>query len=233
MPAPRIVLVCLPDDSEGDWFSASEILDHHDLPSGTPQPIYPVRHRPILGWLTRWTRRHLIRPVRRAGTVTLAAGGRRGRLDWERAVDTAAVQATYRWREWARTVHGLPVARPWADFAAKTKGSRSATDEEARRQFEQQPRVAAMLAYNANPSHRVELDPYRLEDFQAGEYAYVVLHWQYAVAVDALITVDGQLLQPQSASLADRLRYLGKATTYLSSLRGRQRVLALTLADPA
>jgi hypothetical protein len=231
VPTPRMIVVCLPEGSEGDWFSASEVLDHHELPSGTPHPIYPLRRRSLLDWLTPWRKRRLIRPVRRAGT-TFAAGGRRHTLDWDRAVTDAANLAGYRWREWARTVDGLPPARPWADFIAKTTGARSITVDEARRQYEQQPQVTAMLAYNANPHHPHELDPYKLEEFQAGEQAFVVLHWQYAIAGDAVVTADGDLLQPASASLADRLRYLGKATAYLDGLRRAQQVLALTLAEP-
>jgi hypothetical protein len=37
----------MPADRDLDWFSASEILDWHKLPAGTPHTIFPVR-RPHL-----------------------------------------------------------------------------------------------------------------------------------------------------------------------------------------
>jgi hypothetical protein len=75
-----------------------------------------------------------------------------------------------------------------------------------------------MLAYNAHPVAGDRLDPYELDAYQAGEATYTVVVWQHAVAADALITDDGRVLQPSSASLADRLRYLAVAGAYV---RGR------------
>ena len=60
---------------------------------------------------------------------------------------------------------------------------------------------------------------------------YVALHWQSAVAGDALITPDGQLLQPASASVADRLRYLAEANAVIRAATGDQH-LACVHATP-
>ena len=53
------------------------------------------------------------------------------------------------------------------------------------------------------------------------------MHWQYAIAADTLITDDGRLLEPASASLADRLRYLAGAGAYLRGLSRRHQLLAV------
>jgi hypothetical protein len=57
--------------------------------------------------------------------------------------------------------------------------------------------------------------------------AYTVVHWQRAIAADALITDDGRLLQPASASLADRLRYLVEAGVFLRGLSRRHQLPAV------
>jgi hypothetical protein len=66
-----------------------------------------------------------------------------------------------------------------------------------------------------------------LDAYQAGEATYTVVHWQHAIAADALITDDGRLLHPASASLADRLRYLAEAGAYLRGLSRRHQLLAV------
>jgi hypothetical protein len=103
--------------------------------------------------------------------------------------------------------------------------------EEAVRRFEAQPRVLAMLAYNTHPVARHRRDPYELDAYQAGEATYTVVHWQHAIAADTLITDDGRLLQPASASLADRLRYLAEAGTYLRGLSRRHQLLAVKVTN--
>jgi hypothetical protein len=56
-----------------------------------------------------------------------------------------------------------------------------------------------------------------------------VVHWQHAIAADALITDDGRLLEPASAGLADRLRYLAEAGVYLRGLSRRHHLLAVKI----
>jgi hypothetical protein len=168
--------------------------------------------------------------VRRRGAVTRAAGGRRSRFDLTGAAVTANTEAAARWRTWAQVVRDTPPARSWAEFlAAYTADPKKLSMEEAVRRFEVQPRVLAMLAYNAHPVARHRLDPYDLEAYQAGEATYTVAHRQHAIAADAKITDHRRLLQPASASLADRLRYLAEAGAYLRGLSRRHQLLAVNL----
>jgi hypothetical protein len=227
----RTVIVCMPAGDTIDWFSASEILDWHKLPAGTPCPIFPVRRPRIVGWCSRWSARHLVQAVRHFGAVTHAAGGRRSRLDLTAAVAAANAAAVHRWRTWDQVVSATPVARTWGDFLVQHKANRTkVTLDEARRRFEEQPRVLAMLSYNAHPVARIELDPYELDAFQAGEATYTAMHWQQAITGDAVITDDGRLIEPASETLAGRLRFLAEAGGYLRKLRRSHQVLALTIA---
>jgi hypothetical protein len=227
----RTVIVCMPADTPIDWFSASELLDWHDLPAGTPRVMFPVRRPHLIGWVSRWSARHLVRATRRFGSVVWAAGGRKSRLDLTAAVTGASQNAVYRWRIWAQVVRNTPEARPWGEFLAQHKANpRKVSLEEARRRFENHPRVVAMLTYNSHPSCRVELDPYELEAYQAGEATYAVMHWQQAITGDAVVTDDGRLIEPASSSLADKLRFLAEAGAYLNGLRRSHQILAVTVA---
>ncbi|WP_238015013.1 hypothetical protein KZZ52_33765 [Dactylosporangium sp. AC04546] len=231
MSTSRTVIICTPAGEAIDWFTASEVLDWHKLPTGTPLPQFPVRHRRIIGWFTRWSQRHLVRPERRFGAVTRTAGGRVGRLDLTAAVAAAHQVAAHRWRVWAQVVRTAPVARSWADFLAQhTKDPQKLSLDEARRRFEAQPRVLAMLAYNAHPNARAELDPYELDAYQAGEATYTAVHWQHAVTGDLVITDDGRLIEPASTSLADRLRFQAEAAAYVHKRGRKEHLIAVTIA---
>jgi hypothetical protein len=231
MPETRTVIVCMPAGKPIDWFSASEMLDWHSLPSGTPHPFYPVRRRSVFGWFSRWSQRNLVEAVRRFGAVTRAAGGRRSRLDLTGAAAAANTHATHQWHTWAQVVRNTPAAKPWDDFLAQHNASPDKLSmEEAVRRFEAQPRVLAMLAYSGHPVARCHLDPYELDAYQAGEATYTTLHWQKALAGDVMITNDGRLLKPASQSLADQLRYLTEAGAYLRKLRHGHQIIAVKIA---
>jgi len=225
----RTVIVTLADDSSANWLTISQILTWHKLPAAVPNPAFPVRHRPWTGWLTRWTTRHLIDPVRRHGGITHAAGGRRSRLDLDQYAATARDQAVVRWRTFdAHIARTTPVAKPWEVFLAEhTKAPDKLALDEALRRFEAQPRVLAMLAHNTYPTRAFDLDPDELAALQAGEAVYVALAWQRVITGDALITPDGRLLQPASTTLADRLRYLGEATRIIHGLGKHHFVIAV------
>ena len=116
--------------------------------------------------------------------------------------------------------------RTWADYLAQHHADPAkVTLAEARRRFEAQPRIVAMLAYPG--AH--EFDPYELEAYQAGQAAYTALHWRNAIVGDLLITAEGKLLQPASDSLADRLRFFNEAINYLRSLKSRDRLCAVAI----
>jgi hypothetical protein len=227
----RIVLVCMPPDRPIDWFSASEILDWHNLPAGTPRTMFPIRHRRIVGWFSRFSARHLVQVTRRFGAVAWAAGGRLGRLDLTAMATGANMHAVYRWRTWEQVVRKTPQARPWEDFHAQHKADpKKVSLEEATRRFEAQPRVLAMLAHNSHPLCVVALDPYELDAYQAGEATYAAVHWQQAVTGHAVVTHDGRLLEPASPSLADKLRFLAEAGKYLHKLSRSHQILAVAVA---
>lgn len=233
MPTPVTVIVCAPAGQPLDWFTASELMDDHDLPSGTPCLRYPVRRRRILGWFSRWSTHHLISAVRRYGAVTWTAGGRKSRLDLRLAAGHAHHTAVTRWRLWQQAVKGTPVARPWPYYLAQHQADPAkVSHDQAVHRFEAQPRVLAMLAYNAHPTRPCTLDPNELDAYQAGEDTYTALHWQRAITGDMLVTADGQLLQPASWTVADRLHYLRRASAYLHQLPRRGQLLAVRIANP-
>jgi hypothetical protein len=230
---PRTAIVCLPAGETADWFSASEYLDWHNLPAGTPNPIFPVRRRKILGWITRWSTKDLIGTIHRHGAVTHAAGGRRGRLDLNTLVHQTAAVANYRWKIWSHVVRYTQAATPISDFIAQhTTNPDKISHEEAIRRFETQPRVLAMLAYTGRTVSRINLDPYELEAYQAGEATYTALHWQQAVCGDLLMTEDGRLLQPVTPTLASKLKYLAEASEYLYRFNRHQHLIAVKIDEP-
>lgn len=227
MPHPlteQVVTVCFAPGDDADWFAASEKV--HDLlhANGTPARRYRVRHRHLIGWLTRFLGYYLLDAARRFGAVTMAAGGRKSRLDLTGTAAHAARSAALRWRAWNTYINATSrPARPWEDFLAQhCIAPATVSLAEARRRFEQQPRVLAMLAYG--------FDPYELPAYQAGEATYVALSWRSALIGDALITTDGRLLTPTSDSVADRLRFLNEACAYLRSLRTTARLCAVAVA---
>jgi hypothetical protein len=224
----RVVTVCFAPGTDADWFSASEVVNDRLNANGTPARRYHVRHRRLVGWFTRWFGYFLLDAVRRFGAYTLAAGGRKGRLDLNATAARAANQAVSRWR--AFNTHIAATTRPartWEDFLAQHNADPAkVTINEARRRFEQQPRILAMLAYAGGYT----FDPYEVAAYQAGEATYAGLHWRIALIGDALITTEGRLLEPASDSLADRFRFLNNACAYLHSLRSKARLCAVAIA---
>ncbi|MBB2940515.1 hypothetical protein FB565_000219 [Actinoplanes lutulentus] len=221
----RIVTVCFDRDSDANWFAASELLDELLSTNGTLVERFRVRHLPLLGWLTRFFAYWLINASRRSGAVTAAAGGRMCRLDLDRTAASGADRAAARWRDWHTQVAATtPAARSWEDFLTQHQSAPDKLSEaEARRRFEHQPRVLAMLAHPGDQ----RLDPYELGLYQAGEATYVGFYWRAALVGDALITTDGNLMRAASNSLADRFRFLNQACAYLGALHGSARVCAL------
>lgn len=211
----RKVLVCFTPNETPDWFSASEKVDDHLEVNGTPIMRFQVRQ---VSWWKWWLRNRVksLLNVRAYGAGKWCSGGRVGLLDLDATLAVAVADATARYREWKSHIERCtPPARPWSDFlAGHEKDPQKVSWDEARRRFESQPRVMAMLAHTG----AYEFDPYELEVYQAGEDTYVSVFWQTALAGDALITAEGKLLQPQSASTADRIRYLRQACAYVKTL---------------
>lgn len=233
MPRPtplsdKVVTVCFAPGDDADWFAASEKVNDLLHANGTPARRYHVRHRKLIGWITRFFGYYLLDAARRFGAITLAAGGRKARLDLTGGAAKAANDAVARWRAW--NTHIAATTRParvWEDFLAQHHADPAkVTLTEARRRFEQQPRVLAMLAYSGGHT----FDPYELSLYQSNEATYAGLHWRVALIGDMLITTDGRLLQPTSDSIADRFRFLNEACAYLRSLKRTARLCAVAIA---
>ncbi|MEU7779173.1 hypothetical protein [Micromonospora parva] len=229
MPTPRpltasVITVCFAPGEDADWFAASEKVNDLLHANGTPARRYQVRHRRLIGWLTRFLGYYLLDAARRFGAVTMAAGGRKGRLDLTGTAATASHYAALRWRAWNTHIAATTrPARPFEDYLAQHHADPTKVSvAEARRRFEQQPRVLAMLA--------LSFDPYELSVYQAGEATYVGLHWRIALIGDALITTDGRLLAPATESVADRFRFLNEACAYVRGLRSSARLCAVAIA---
>jgi len=222
-----IVTVCFAPGETADWFTASEKVDEHLGANGTPQRRYRVRHRRLVGAFTRWFGYQLVDAARRFGSFMFAAGGRISRLDLTATVTQANNDAITRHRAWKHHIADrTPVAKPWEFFLAQHKQEpKKISWEEARRRFESQQRVLAMLAHTGVHT----FDPYELEAYQAGENTYAALHWRIALVGDALITAEGKLLQPSGPNLADRLRYLRDACAYVRGLRRNHHMCAVAI----
>lgn len=224
----QIVTVCFNPGDDADWFAASEKVNDLMDASGTPARRFRVRHRRFIGWLTRFLGYYLLDAARKFGAVTLAAGGRKSRLDLPGMSMIASNDAIARWRAWNFHINATTKpARLWEDFLAQHNADPAKVSlAEARRRFEQQPRVLAMLAYAGG----YVFDPYELSLYQAGEATYAGLYWRIALIGDALITTDGRIMRPASDSLADRFRFLNDACMYLRNLNKRARLCAVAIA---
>ncbi|UQU66803.1 hypothetical protein COUCH_11265 [Couchioplanes caeruleus] len=224
----QIVTVCFNPGEDADWFAASEKVNDLMNANGTPARRFRVRHRKFIGWLTRFLGYYLLDAARKFGAITLAAGGRKSRLDLSGMSQVAANEAIARWRAWNMHINATTKpARLWEDFLAQHHADAAKVSlTEARRRFEQQPRVLAMLAYNGGHI----FDPYELSLYQAGEAAYAGLYWRVALVGDAVITTDGRIMRPATNTTADRLRFLNEACMYLRTLHNRARLCAVAIA---
>ena len=101
--------------------------------------------------------------------------------------------------------------------------------DEARRRFLAQPRIQAMEIANAVPGAHHHLDPYEVDAYQAGHHAYATRHCLTAVAGDAMLTTDGQFLQPASEAFTDVIAYLTKAAGHVHQLKPRHQLVAMTI----
>lgn len=234
---PRTIIVCTPAGSGSSWspeggtnWLSHTAVGNHLVGMATPSPRFPVRHRKLIGWVTRWTTRHLVAAERRYGVVRHAAGGRHSRLDLKSVQHGAWYQATYRWTMWRQVTGGQPKAHPWVEYLRRHQADPNKVSlEDARAKFLAQPMIAAMLAHNANPAnHRWELDPYEVDAYQAGSTAYATKQMLAALCGDAMLTIDGQWLEPDSDSFADTCTYLKQAARHIRDLSRRAMVVAVT-----
>ncbi|GAA1370291.1 hypothetical protein [Catellatospora chokoriensis] len=234
MPTPttRTVIVCISASlQEPDWFTASEIVADKLGTAGVPTQRYRVRHRRIVGLVTRWMTGRLVNATRRFGVVRTATGGRLSRLDLSGLALAAAAHAHARWLAWDFHIRRTtPQAKPWEHYLAlQRKDPKKLTLTDAKRQFEEQPRVVAMIGLSDHRTAPHQFDPDELAAYQAGQHAYTAMSWQQAIAGHVLITAEGQVLKPASDSMADRLRYLQQASQYVHAMKADQYLVALNV----
>ncbi|MDQ1250256.1 MAG: hypothetical protein QG597_4635 [Actinomycetota bacterium] len=229
-----IVVVVIPDATSLTWANVSRLLAWHNFTAHLPVPAFPVRHHGIPGLVTRWSERDLLEPIRHRSGIHHAAGGRLYRLDLSALTIPARQSATARWWTWSQHIAATtPPARPWQDYLAEHRRNPEKLPlPEARRRFQAQPRVLAMLAFNSYPYSPFHLSPEELGAYQAGATVYVALHWQHPIVGDVLIAPAGQLLRPASTSIADRLIYLATATRIVHSLSPRDHLAIVQAATP-
>lgn len=205
---PRTVLVgfvCMAE--RPDWYTVSERLN--DLAGYSTAGLAPVYRA------HRWTRRErLINPTRQ-GRHWYAAGGRVGSLRLDRIRAQAGRNADYEWRTWAQVTAGTPRACTKDEIA---QANPRANEQTITTLFEHQPRVAAMLEYNARPFVPVKLAPDNLDVFQAGCGKYWRFQVMSSVVGDEMCSLMGDFWFPQSDSLADRFAYLTKANHHLDCM---------------
>lgn len=224
---PRIVVVCLPAEKGSDWLTAAgTVAGHVDSPPVLAS-VFPLR-RGLLRLLSRVSGRRLLGVVRRNGLPRRAAGGRLRRLDLPAAARSTWLEATARWTVWRHVTDGLKPANPWQVYLQRHRQAPERFSlPDARRAFTAQPVVTAMLAHNAVPT-AVQLDPYELDGYQAGQRAYATCHMLAATCGHAMLTTNGQWLQPQGDTFTDRLDYLQQAAGHLHQLPRTATVVALT-----
>jgi hypothetical protein len=222
-PNIRVMIVCLPDG-----------MPAHVVTAGHPDQLLadgaaPSSH--LWAVSTRWLRRRDLIGVRsgRDGGPTLCAGGPIRWLNLAGMRAAAGFHAGIRYQQLYQAVAGTRAAKPWHEFHTLHLGDPAKMSlEAARTQFGNQARINAMRMFNeANPT-LAPLDPFDVEQFQAGSQAYQNYHGLKVVCGDALLPVSGQRLQPDSDTFADRITYLGQAWRLLHALPERQRLLAVT-----
>jgi len=227
---PRTLIVCMPPGTTGVVNATAAIGDHLE---GVPQLAtrFHVKHRRIIGWITRWCTYWLVGATRRkTGSIRYAAGGRIGRLDLSAAPTAAYLNAVARWTYWQQVTNGTRAASPWDDFKRRHLGDPKAVPlDDAHRRFTNQARIQAMEIANAKPTKRHHLDPYEVDAYQAGCHAYATRYQLAALAGDAMLTTTGEFLQPESESFTDVITYLKQAAAHIHQLGRRHQLVAMTI----
>jgi hypothetical protein len=217
----QTMVVCVPDELPRESLSTRQLERHF----GVRGTLYA---RFWASAMYLWQRGQMF-DLRKGTRPAYCAGGPLRLLDLTGMSQAAGMGAGIRHQMWTRAVHGTRPADPWAVFEAKNL-QRPATYpiETAIADFHRQPRINAMRMHNARYTGAV-LALEELEMYQAGQLAYQHYCASAAIVGDALLTVDGDQLVPDSDSMADRVTYLEQANRYLKTLEDSQRLLAVAL----
>jgi hypothetical protein len=217
VPDTSLTIVCLPHGTPTEQLTAA---------AATRLAATPLANLGGAGHFIAHTRLHrgrLLQPWR--GT---AAGGPVRLLDLD-AMRAAAHRAYwYRWHVWNTVVAGTRPAQPYWSFLDRHRAAPGRYPiATAKQQYLAQPRVAAMLTYNAMPTRVLDLPTAHLEALQTGAHAYAHYGWLRAVPGSHLIGLDGTHLTAANDRNATQLAYLAQANHYLTELRQRDVLVAL------
>ena len=222
-PTVRHMIVVVPDQLPTQVLRSTRQLDTHLGVQATSWARFWAKPG-----LRPWQRQNMI--DLRKGQPAYCAGGPARLLDLAAMRHGAAVGAGIRHQHWSRAVHGTKAATPWHVYMRRHLDDRSQYPlEVAKADFTNQPRVNAMRIHNAACYGAAQLDVAELEMYQAGQMAYQNYHALWALCLDALLTHDGALLQPDSDAFAHQVTYLDAALRYLDGLDDAVRLLAVTL----
>jgi hypothetical protein len=157
-------------------------------------------------------------------------GGPKGLLDFEAMRAANASRAHDRYDRWEAVCKDTPVAKPWSYFAGLVE-AQAATIEEAREQYQSQPRI--------QKARTTQLDDTWggcvVEEFLPDRDEYVTQARAAAVPGYALVTLDGQWLAPgqmgwfgmSSDGPGERQAYHVAANRYLDDLKDDHLVVLL------
>jgi hypothetical protein len=219
-PTIRIMIVCVPEGLPGEVFDRRQLDRQFGVQGSIVQRFWakqPCR---------RWHRPHLVDP--RKGQPTPCAGGPLRLLDLDALRRAYGLGAAIRHQTFTTVVRGTRDARPWVAFVQKHSDDPSKYPRDAAEaDFNNQPRVLAIRAHNAVTYTTGQLDVHELEMFQAGPVAYQNYQYLTAVVADAVLTPDGERMQPATARMADRLTYLQQANRHLDTLDEDSRIIAV------
>jgi hypothetical protein len=221
-PTIRIMIVCVPDGLPGEVFDRRQ-LDRHFGVQGSIAQRFWAKHP-----CRMWHRQHLVDP--RKGTPTPCAGGPLRLLDLDALRRAYGLGAAIRHQTFTTVVRGTRDARPWVTFVQRHLDDPTNYPlDRAEADFASQPRILAMRSHNAVTYGTGQLDTGEVEMFQAGPVAYQ--NYQYLTAAvadaDAVLTPDGERMQPATARMADRLTYLQQANRHLDTLDEDSRIIAV------
>jgi hypothetical protein len=216
------VVVCLPPHTKPRFLpelATTRLRTRRLTPNGV-MPHFMTRTRRASNLIDRWN--------------GITSGGPIKLLDLYRMRRNAAAAAAAQWLLWQRVVAGTKPAQPFWWFADKHIVDPCRYPlQRAKADYQAQPRILAMTAFNAMPQKVCELPTSALEAFQAGHGTYVNLAWLAAVPADALAPAYGEhggWLTARSERLADQLAYLTAANTHLTRLHPDVPLVAVAIA---
>ncbi|MEH1166436.1 hypothetical protein V6V47_13710 [Micromonospora sp. CPCC 205539] len=217
MPHPSLTIVCLPHGTPTHQLATTAA---HRLAAT------PLTNLGSAGHFTVTTRLHrgsLLQPWR-----DTAAGGPVRLLNLN-AMRAAAHRASWhRWHIWNQVVEGTRPAQPYWTFLERHRADPARYPiAKARQHYLAQPRVAAMLTYNALPTRITDVPTSHLEAFQVGANGYASHGWLSAIAGNRFLCLDGTFLVNANDQYAAQVRYLTDVNRRVDALNPRDILVAL------